>query len=70
MASSLPKNLAKRGHRVMVITPRYQDYEDVFKTGKKVRFATFGQHQEVIFFLTSINIPDMTFIIIDVKSFM
>ena len=29
---ALPKALARRGHRVMVVMPRYKDYEGVFDT--------------------------------------
>lgn len=30
---SLPKALAARGHRVMVVTPRYANYKDAIDTG-------------------------------------
>jgi hypothetical protein len=33
VCGSLPKALAARGHRVMVVVPRYQDYEGVEFTG-------------------------------------
>eukprot|EP00983_Pelagomonas_calceolata_P001455 48854-Pelagomonas_calceolata.AAC.1 len=35
---SLPKALAARGHRVMVVAPRYMNYESAFDT--KVRLAS------------------------------
>ena len=33
VAGSLPKALAGRGHRVMVVTPRYANYEAAIDTG-------------------------------------
>ena len=44
---ALPKALAKRGHRVMVVVPRYADYEGVVDTGVRHQVNMFGQTQEV-----------------------
>lgn len=44
---ALPKALAKRGHRVMVVVPRYADYEGVADTGVRHKINMFGSMQEV-----------------------
>lgn len=44
---ALPKALARRGHRVMVVVPRYDNYQDAWETGTRVRFNMFGSQQEV-----------------------
>jgi len=41
---ALPKALAKRGHRVMVVVPRYDSYEGVFDTGVRKQFNMNGQN--------------------------
>ncbi len=33
MMGALPKALASRGHRVMVVAPRYANYPEAFDTG-------------------------------------
>mmetsp|Transcript_34018 Transcript_34018/g.108096 ORF Transcript_34018/g.108096 Transcript_34018/m.108096 type:complete len:683 (+) Transcript_34018:78-2126(+) len=50
VAGALPKGLARRGHRMMSIAPRYQCYEDAFDTGVRISFDVFGNTQEVGFF--------------------
>ena len=45
--SALPKALARKGHRVMVVAPRYAEYEDVWATGVTHRFKMNGQDHEV-----------------------
>ena len=47
---SLPKALAARGHRVMVVVPRYKEYEGVFDTGVRVNFNVLGGSTEVGYF--------------------
>ena len=45
---ALPKALARRGHRVMVVAPRYAVYEEAWETGVRRRFRVMGQEHEVI----------------------
>jgi starch synthase len=44
---ALPKALARRGHRVMVVAPRYAVYEEAWETGVRRTFRVFGGDQEV-----------------------
>lgn len=44
---ALPKALAKRGHRVMVVVPRYEDYQGPTFTGVRRQFSLFGGMQEI-----------------------
>lgn len=44
---ALPKALARRGHRVMVVVPRYSNYEEGWETGVRTRLRVFGQDTEV-----------------------
>ena len=44
---ALPKALARRGHRVMAVAPRYAHYEEGWETGVRRRFRVFGSEQEV-----------------------
>ncbi len=37
MMGALPKALARRGHRVMVVVPRYSNYAEGWETGVRVR---------------------------------
>lgn len=47
---SLPKAMARRGHRVMVIVPRYDNYPDAFDTGVRQMYRVFNQDTEVGYF--------------------
>jgi len=47
---SLPKALAGRGHRTMVVCPRYGDYDGVHDTGVAVCFRVFNSEHEVRYF--------------------
>lgn len=43
---ALPKALAARGHRVMVVAPRYREYDDAWDTGVRLRLRCFDSNQE------------------------
>ena len=45
--AALPKALARRGHRVMVVVPRYSNYEQGWETGVRARFRVSGSDTEV-----------------------
>lgn len=47
MMGALPKALARRGHRVMVVIPRYSNYEEGWETGVRTRFRVSGSDTEV-----------------------
>lgn len=47
MMQALPKALAARGHRVMVVAPRYRAYPDAWETGVRLRLRVFDSAQEV-----------------------
>lgn len=44
---ALPKAFARRGHRVMVVAPRYENYDDAWETGIRRIFRVFNQDVEV-----------------------
>ena len=44
---ALPKALARRGHRVMVVAPRYSNYEEGWETGVRVQLSVGGSTVEV-----------------------
>ncbi|KAL3525926.1 hypothetical protein ACH5RR_014298 [Cinchona calisaya] len=67
VAGALPKALARRGHRVMVIVPRYGDYAGAQDSGIRKRYRIDGQDMEVIYFHAYIDGVD--FIFIDIPSF-
>ena len=47
---ALPKALARRGHRVMVVAPRYQNYEEGWETGVRIQLSVGGSTVEVTAF--------------------
>ncbi len=47
MMGALPKALAHRGHRVMVVAPRYANYDDAWETGVRATFSVFNSSHEV-----------------------
>lgn len=47
VCGSLPFALARRAHRVMVIAPRYENYEDAIDTGARIGVPCYGGFQEV-----------------------
>lgn len=62
VAGSLPKALARRGHRVMVVAPRYGNYAEPQDIGVRKRYKVDGQDIEVTFFQTYIDGVDFVFI--------
>lgn len=44
---ALPKALSRRGHRVMVVAPRYGEYAEGWETGVRRQMRVFGGDQEV-----------------------
>ena len=56
---ALPKALARRGHRVMVVVPRYSNYEEGWETGVRARFRVMGSDTEVALCLACLKaVPD------------
>ena len=45
---ALPKALSRRGHRVMVVAPRYGNYAEGWETGVRRQMRVFGGDQEVV----------------------
>ncbi|GBG77039.1 hypothetical protein CBR_g23365 [Chara braunii] len=62
VAGALPKALARRGHRVMVVAPRYKVYEDVWDTTVRKRYTVNGQDMEVGYFHCYMDGVDYVFI--------
>uniref|UniRef100_A0A2P2JZE7 Granule-bound starch synthase 2ic/amyloplastic isoform X1 n=1 Tax=Rhizophora mucronata TaxID=61149 RepID=A0A2P2JZE7_RHIMU len=62
VAGSLPKGLARRGHRVMVVTPRYGNYAESQHTGVRKMYKVDGQDVEVAYFHAYIDGVDFVFI--------
>lgn len=54
--------LAKRGHRVMVVAPRYKDYPEALDTGVRASYPVFGSDQEVGYFHAYIDRVDFVFV--------
>jgi starch synthase len=44
---ALPKAFARRGHRVMVVAPRYEIYDNAWETGVRRLFRVMNQDVEV-----------------------
>ena len=44
---ALPKALSRRGHRVMVVAPRYGEYAEGWETGVRRQIRVFNSDQEV-----------------------
>ncbi|KAJ1399695.1 Starch synthase, catalytic domain [Sesbania bispinosa] len=62
VAGSLPKALARRGHRVMIVVPRYGNYAEAQETGIRKRYKVDGQDMEVTYFQAYIDGVDFVFI--------
>ncbi|KAL3629378.1 Sucrose synthase [Castilleja foliolosa] len=62
VAGALPKALARRGHRVMVVVPRYSNYAEARESGVIRRYKVDGQDMEVKYFQAYIDGVDFVFI--------
>ncbi|GAQ91856.1 hypothetical protein KFL_008700010 [Klebsormidium nitens] len=62
VVGALPKALAKRGHRVMVVAPRYSNYAEGWETGVRRHYIVMGQDQEVGYFHGFIDGVDYVFV--------
>lgn len=62
VAGALPKALSRRGHRVMVVAPRYAQYADAWETGVRKSYNVAGQDMEVGFFHGYIDGVDYVFV--------
>ncbi|XP_052195689.1 granule-bound starch synthase 2, chloroplastic/amyloplastic isoform X2 [Diospyros lotus] len=62
VAGALPKALARRGHRVMVVAPRYGNYAEPQDTGVRKMYKVDGQDLEVLYFQAFIDGVDFVFI--------
>nr|XP_043618473.1 granule-bound starch synthase 2, chloroplastic/amyloplastic-like isoform X2 [Erigeron canadensis] len=62
VAGALPKALAARGHRVMVVVPLYGNYAEPQDTGIRRRYRVGGEDVEVEYFQTYIDGVDFVFI--------
>jgi len=62
VAGALPKALARRGHRVMVVVPKYGDYKEPQEIGEPRRYQVAGQDMEVRYYHAYIDGVDFVFI--------
>jgi len=62
VVGALPKSMADRGHRVMVVVPRYANYPEAFDTGVRWSFPVFGSDQEVGYFHAYVDGVDYVFV--------
>uniref|UniRef100_A0A1D1XC96 starch synthase n=1 Tax=Anthurium amnicola TaxID=1678845 RepID=A0A1D1XC96_9ARAE len=62
VAGALPKALARRGHRVMVVVPRYGNYAEPQELGVRKIYKVDGQDMEVTYYHAYIDGVDFVFI--------
>ncbi|XP_078175012.1 soluble starch synthase 2-2, chloroplastic/amyloplastic-like [Carex rostrata] len=62
VVSALPKALARRGHRVMVVVPKYGNYSEAQEMGVRKYYKVDGQDFEVNFYQEYIDGVDFVFI--------
>ncbi|KDO72589.1 hypothetical protein CISIN_1g006770mg [Citrus sinensis] len=62
VAGALPKALARRGHRVMVVAPHYGNYAEPQDTGIRKRYRVDRQDIEVAYFQAYIDGVDFVFL--------
>ena len=59
---ALPKALVRRGHRTMVVAPRYSDYAEGWETGVRVSMRVMSADVEVGYFHGYIDGVDYVFV--------
>ncbi|KAK9844059.1 hypothetical protein WJX81_003138 [Elliptochloris bilobata] len=59
---ALPKALARRGHRTMVVAPRYSNYAEGWETGVRVSMRVMSTNVEVGYFHGYIDGVDYVFV--------
>jgi hypothetical protein len=59
---ALPKAFARRGHRIMVVAPRYENYPDAWETGLRRLFRVMNQDVEVGYFHAFVDGVDYVFV--------
>ncbi|URD95096.1 starch synthase [Musa troglodytarum] len=60
VAGALPKALARRGHRVMVVVPRYDNYAEPKDTGVRRCYKVYGQDilkRMILFCKAAVEVP-------------
>ncbi|KAG6495133.1 hypothetical protein ZIOFF_042924 [Zingiber officinale] len=62
VVGDLPKALARRGHRVMVVVPKYGNYSELKELGVLRRYKADGQDLEVTYHHAYIDFVDFVFI--------
>eukprot|EP00271_Cylindrocystis_brebissonii_P017373 TRINITY_DN4509_c0_g1_i1.p1 TRINITY_DN4509_c0_g1~~TRINITY_DN4509_c0_g1_i1.p1 ORF type:complete len:864 (+),score=115.96 TRINITY_DN4509_c0_g1_i1:105-2594(+) len=62
VVGALPKALARRGHRVMVVAPRYSDYQEAWDTTVRKWYNVGGQDVEIGYFHGFLDGVDFVFI--------
>ncbi|XP_024522799.1 soluble starch synthase 2-2, chloroplastic/amyloplastic-like [Selaginella moellendorffii] len=62
VVGALPKALARRGHRVMAVAPRYKNYVEAWETGVRKVYNVAGQDMEVGYFHAYIDGVDFVFV--------
>ncbi|KAJ8498264.1 hypothetical protein OPV22_008816 [Ensete ventricosum] len=62
VVGELPKALARRGHRVMVVAPKYGNYSEPKGVGVLKRYKVDGQDMEVTYYHAYIDCVDFVFI--------
>jgi len=60
--AALPKALARRGHRVMAVAPRYAEYAEGWETGVRLDLTVFNTTVQVGFFHGFIDGVDWVFV--------
>ncbi|GLC38947.1 Sucrose synthase [Pleodorina starrii] len=60
--AALPKAMARRGHRVMVVAPRYENYPNAWETGVRRIYSVFNSQQEVGYFHAFVDGVDYIFV--------